>query len=418
MASTIGNMLEWYDFLIFGFLSVLISKQFFPAGDPYTALLFVTATTGAGMFFRPIGGVLIGMFADRAGRRKAMSLVIILMTLATVLLAFTPTYSTIGITATVLVVFARILQGISAGGEFGTATSMLVEYAPANRKNLYGSWQMFAQCFGSFVSACMGALLTNAFSPHAVESWAWRIPFLFGLVIGPVGIYMRRNMAETDSFERSTDQNKGNFGVTIALHKRAITIATALSSALNVMSYVIIVYLPIYAVANLGLPVSIPFTVLVVASLVRMAIIPASGVLADRVGGACILRVALVLFLMVLYPCFYWVIHSPGMLSLMVVEIVFAALIGLYQGPVSTVCADLFPVSVRSTGLSLSYNIGASLLGGITPVFLTWFIHTSGDKFAPAHYCALFFITGIGGLALLQRSHSQRRQASDALVVD
>ncbi|MBN9092387.1 MFS transporter [Pandoraea pnomenusa] len=402
IASTIGNMLEWYDFIIFGFLSILISKQFFPAADTYTSILFVTATTGAGLIFRPIGGILIGMYADRVGRRQALMLVIMLMTLATLILAFTPTYAQIGVGATVLVVLARILQGISAGGEFGTATALLVEYAPESRRNLFGSFQMFAQCFGSLVSACMGALLTNVFSPAELEAWAWRIPFVLGLIIGPYGMYLRRNLTETEDFKESKGAHKGSLKVAIAKYPRELAVATALSGALNVMGYVLITYVPIYAVANLGLKASVPFNVLVVAVLVRMAVIPIFGLLADRVGGAAILKTSLVLFLIVVYPCFYWVINQPGIVSLMVAEVIFATLMGAFQGPVSTLSAQLFPVEVRSTALSLSYNIGASLLGGLTPPLLTWLIHATGDMFVPAHYCAVFFLLGIGGLLMVR----------------
>ncbi|WP_374622640.1 MFS transporter [Pandoraea sp.] len=414
IASTIGNMLEWYDFIIFGFLSILISKQFFPAADTYTSILFVTATTGAGLIFRPIGGILIGMYADRVGRRQALMLVIMLMTLATLILAFTPTYAQIGVGATVLVVLARILQGISAGGEFGTATALLVEYAPENRRNLFGSFQMFAQCFGSLVSACMGALLTNVFSPAELEAWAWRIPFVLGLIIGPYGMYLRRNLTETEDFKESKGAHKGSLKVAIAKYPRELVVATALSGALNVMGYVLITYVPIYAVANLGLKASVPFNVLVVAVLVRMAVIPVFGLLADRVGGAAILKTSLVLFLIVVYPCFYWVINQPGIVSLMVAEVIFATLMGAFQGPVSTLSAQLFPVEVRSTALSLSYNIGASLLGGLTPPLLTWLIHATGDMFVPAHYCAVFFLLGIGGFLMVRGAPAAAPRLSES----
>ncbi|WP_175690720.1 MFS transporter [Burkholderia anthina] len=403
LAATIGNVLEWYDFIMFGFMSVLIARQFFPAGDPYTSLLLVTATTGAGLVFRPIGGILIGMYADRAGRRQALSLVMLLMTLSTLLLVFTPSYSRIGIAATAIVVLARILQAISAGGEFGAATSMLVEYAPAHRKNFYGSWQMFAQSAGGLLSACMGALLTNVFTPQEVDAWAWRIPFCLGLLIGPVGLYMRRAVVETHAFEAVADTGTTSLRTVLAQHRQSVVVATALSGALNVMTYAVIIYLPIYAVENLGLPASVPFTVLVVALALRMAIIPLAGHWADRVGGAALLKGSLIAFLIVLYPCFYWVIHSPGLVSLMASEAIFAVLIGLFMGPMSTFAAVLFPVNVRSTGLSLAYNIGASLIGGITPVFLTWVLHVSGDRFSLAHYCAFFFVLGLAGLARLNR---------------
>ena len=203
IGSTIGNALEWYDFLIYGYLSVIIAKQFFPSDNPLTSLLLTTATFGVGFIFRPIAGIFIGAYADRAGRKAALSFVIILMFVSTAMLAFAPSYRQIGIVAPVIVVMSRILQGISVGGEFGSATALLIEYAPSDRRGWYGSWQMFAQAIGSFLSTLVGALLTSCFTPEALSSWAWRLPFVLGLLIGPVGFWIRRNIAETEAYQTS-----------------------------------------------------------------------------------------------------------------------------------------------------------------------------------------------------------------------
>src|SRR5437763_5094063 len=199
-AAVIGNALEWYDFICFGLMTVIISRLFFPAGSQYASLLLTTATFGVGFFMRPIGGIVLGIYADRHGRKAALLMVIALMTLAIAIIGFAPTYAAIGIGAPLLIVLARLLQGFSAGGEFASATAFLTESAPAGRRGLYGSWQMVGQGLAVLLGAILGTLLTRSLSAEALDSWGWRIPFLFGLIIGPVGLYIRRNLDETSAF--------------------------------------------------------------------------------------------------------------------------------------------------------------------------------------------------------------------------
>ena len=403
VASTLGNVLEWYDFVVFGFLSIIIAKQFFPSDSEYAALMLTTATFGAGFVVRPLGGILLGMYADRKGRKAGLTLVIALMTLSAAMIALTPGFQQIGLIAPAIVLCARLLQGVSAGGEFGTATAMLIEYAPATRRNLYGSWQMFAQALGALLAVAMGSALTHLFTHEALESWAWRLPFLLGLLIGPVGFYIRRNLPETEAFEKLGQHVKVPFSRVLTHYPRELFVALALSAALNVMSYVIITYLPIYAVQNLHMPVTLPFTVLLASVLLRVVMIPVFGHLADRIGGARMIRVSLVLFLVVLYPAYYWIVSAPSMASILTVELSFALLIGASNAPIPTALAGLFPTEVRSTGLAISYNIGAALFGGLSPVVLTWLLHVSGNNMMPAHFCAVFFALGLIGAFMLNR---------------
>jgi MHS family proline/betaine transporter-like MFS transporter len=407
-ASTIGNVLEWYDFVLFGFLSIIIAKQFFPSSSEYAALLLTTATFGAGFVVRPLGGVLLGMYADRAGRKAGLTMVITMMTVSAAIMAFTPSFRQIGIVAPVLILFARLLQGVSAGGEFGTATAMMVEYAPTKKKTLYGSWQMFAQGLGALMAIGAGSALTSFFTPHALESWAWRIPFAIGLLIGPVGFYLRRNMKETDEFTKVGHRERIPFTRICADYPRELFIATALSGALNIYSYVIMTYLPIFAVRNLGMPVNLPFNVLIIAVIFRLATIPLFGMLADRIGKRTIMGVAWLGFLILLYPGYYWIISAPSFTSIMTVELVFAIFGSAACSPIPTALAELFPTEVRSTGLSISYNIAASVFGGFSPFLLTWLLHNTGDKYMPAHYAAVFFALGLVGVVMMKNDSVRR----------
>jgi MFS family permease len=402
LASTLGNVLEWYDFVVFGFMSIIIAKQFFPSDSEYAALMLTTATFGAGFVVRPLGGILLGRYADRKGRKAGLTLVIAMMTVAAAMIALTPSFHQIGLIAPAIVLCARLLQGISAGGEFGTATAMLIEYAPRGKRNLYGSWQMFAQALGALLAVAMGSALTHVFTQEALNSWAWRIPFLFGLLIGPVGFYIRRNLPETEAFQKLDKRIKVPLGQVFSQYPRELFIATALSAALNVMSYVIITYLPIYAVQNLHMPVTLPFNVLLASVLLRVLTIPFFGYMADRVGGRRMIIGALVLFLIALYPAYYWIVNAPSLASIMTVELVFALLIGASNSPIPTALANLFPTEIRSTGLAISYNIAASIFGGFSPFVLTWLLHTTGDSLMPAHYCAIFFALGLLGAIMIR----------------
>jgi MFS family permease len=412
VASTLGNVLEWYDFVVFGFMSIIIAKQFFPSESEYAAIMLTTATFGAGFVVRPLGGIWLGRYADRKGRKAGLTLVIAMMTVAAAMIALTPNFQQIGLLAPAIVLCARLLQGISAGGEFGTATAMLVEFAPKNKRNFYGSWQMFAQALGALLAVTMGSLLTHVFTKEALDSWAWRIPFFLGLLIGPVGFYIRRRLPETEEFQKIDKRIKVPLGQVFSQYPRELFIALVLSSSLNVMSYVIITYLPIYAVRTLHLPETLPFTVLLASILLRVVAIPFFGKLADRFSGKRIIICSLVLFLIVLYPAYFWINKSPTVFSLLTVEMIFALLISASNSPMPATMASLFPAEVRSTGLAISYNISASIFGGFSPFIITWLLHVTDDTLMPAHYCAVFFVLGLIGAFMLGRSEQPATQAA------
>ena len=194
--AVIGNAFEWYDFIVFGFFTAIISRLFFPTESQYASLLLTTATFGVGFFMRPVGGVLLGIYADRMGRKAALLLIIVLMTVAIALIAFAPTYAVAGVAAPLIIVVARLLQGFATGGEFASATAFLIESAPPHRRGFYGSWQMVGQGLAVLTGAVLGALLTRVLAPEALDGWGWRVPFLFGLAIGPVGLFIRPQSAE------------------------------------------------------------------------------------------------------------------------------------------------------------------------------------------------------------------------------
>ena len=245
-AAVIGNALEWYDFYAFGFLTVVIARLFFPADSQYASLLLTTATFGIGFFMRPIGGIFLGIYTDRNGRKAGLQLILGLMTAAIAMIAFAPTYAAIGIAAPLIIVFARLLQGFATGGEIGSATAFLVESAPPHRRGFYGSWVMVGAGLAVLVGTLLSALVTRSLTSDALEDWGWRVPFLFGLMIGPVGLYIRRHLDENEVFLEARAAAKTQDGLwrMIGIHVSEIAVGIGLYAHGTISFFVIALYMP------------------------------------------------------------------------------------------------------------------------------------------------------------------------------
>jgi len=417
-AAVIGNALEWYDFIVFGFFTVVIARLFFPSDSQYASLLLTTGTFGVGFFMRPVGGILLGIYADRRGRKAALLMVITLMTVAIAMIAFAPTYAAIGVGAPLIMVLARLLQGFSAGGEFASATAFLTESAPAGRRGLYGSWQMVGQGLAVLLGAILGTLLTRSLTPETLDSWGWRIPFLFGLIIGPVGLYIRRNLDETSAFLQSNRSSAGQQDSRSVLmsHVKEMLACLGMVVSGTISFYVILIYIPTFARTQLHLPLDQAFLAQSIGLACEVVLIPICGLLSDFVGRTPVMITALVLDLLVTYPLFSWVSASPSFGALLTMQIILCGLFGVFNGPISTALAEQFPTRVRSTALAIAYNIAVMLFGGFAQFFVTWLIQTTGTPIAPAYY--LIFGAAVGLLAALflkERGRDARFLVADAV---
>jgi MHS family proline/betaine transporter-like MFS transporter len=280
-AAAIGNALEWFDILVYGYFAVTISKLFFPTADATTALLLTFGTFGVSYLVRPIGALVLGAYADKRGRRSAMLLSIVIMTIGTGLMAFMPTYGSIGIVAPIMVLIARLLQGFAVAGEFGSATAFLVEHSN-ERKGFFASFQWFGQGLAAVLASLFGVVLLGALTPDQLNSWGWRVPFLFGLLIGPIGLYIRSAVGETPEFEKEGPA-QAPLAQLFAQHWDRLLMCIGIV-VLSTSSNYIILYIPTFAIRQLHLPQTLGFIATLLGGIVLTFGAPLFGHLSDLIG--------------------------------------------------------------------------------------------------------------------------------------
>ena len=403
IAAVIGNGLEWYNFMIYGVFAAVIARLFFPTADQLTSLLLSLGTFSVGFFMRPLGGALLGMYSDRMGRKAALSLTILLMCSGTAMIALMPTYAQIGVAAPLLLMVARLLQGFSTGGEMGNATAFMREYAPPGRAGFYVSWVYASSSLFIALGLAVGTLVTRGFSPGELEAWGWRVPFLLGLVIGPVGYILRTRIADPPEHRRTHDRAATPFRDVIGKHKREAFASGALITLSTICTYVLLVYTPVYAVRTLHLPQSAGFTATMLGTVTAGVLIPVVGHYVDRFGPRFFLRLAPTLLIILAWPMFVFINDSPSLASLLVYQLVFGAVIALYQGPILTGIGDMFPNRALATGLGLSDNIAVSVFGGTSALVITWLIAATGSHMIPAFYLMAGGCIGLLGTLPLRR---------------
>jgi MHS family proline/betaine transporter-like MFS transporter len=383
IAASAGNALEWFDFLIYGYFAVTISKVFFPTGDETVSLLVALGTFGLSYLARPLGAIVLGAYADRAGRKAALMLSILLMMIGTTIMAVIPGFATIGVAAPVVVLLARLLQGFSVGGEFGSATAFLVEHSQ-KRKGFMASWQWASQGLTGLVASAFGIALSSALAPDQLLSWGWRVPFFFGLLIGPVGLYIRSRMEETPEFSAS-EPAKTPIRSLLAEHPGAVLIAIGASIISNSSNYLIL-YIPTYAITQLHLPQSTGYIATLVGAIILGTVALVAGHWSDKIGRTKIMLAMTVLFLVTSYPIFAAMVAYPSLATAILAAGWLSLVKAGYSGVLPSLLSELFPVETRATGLSFSYSVSVTIFGGFAPFIATWLIAETGDKLSPSYY--------------------------------
>jgi MFS family permease len=399
-ATVAGNALEFYDFLVFSFFAVYISQAFFPPGDPTSNLLKTLAVFWSGFLLRPIGGVVIGAFADKAGRRPAMLLTIGLVTIGTLGLAAIPAYKTIGVAAPVLLVVARCIQGFGLGGDVGPASVYLMEAAPPKARGYYVSWQIASQGLAVMAAGVAGVAMAAILGQEDLAAWGWRVPFVICLTLIPVAFYLRRAMPETLGSEAKSSKAHGSADVSVSDQARYIALNTLIIIGGTVSTYVGN-YMSTYAIHTLKLSPVLGLSATAIGGASTFVFALIGGWLGDRYGRKALVLWPRIALMIAIVPVFMWLSSAPSLTTLWLATVVTAGLTAMSAGIGLVILPELLPKRARALGFSVSYAVGVAIFGGSTQFVVTWLIETTKNPAAPAWYViATSIITLVALLAL------------------
>ena len=391
----IGNVLEYYDFIVYAFLASILARKFFH-GDEVSGLLASFAAFGVGFLARPLGGAIIGRIGDKLGRRAALQLTIFGMGLGTIGIGLLPTYETIGIMAPILLVAMRLVQGLAAGGEWGSATAFIVESAPPNKRGFFGGLGQASIAAATLLSSVIVGIVTYIFTAEQMDAWAWRVPFLLGAIILPVGVYMRRNLAETPAFTEAQAAPQAVVPMPKGEAVRLMSKAFGFTIIWTVSYYLMLSYMPTFLTKYAGLTPTQALTSNSVALVVLVLSTPFFGWLSDRIGRKPLLLVCCVVFALLAYPLFRMILESRSFYTIMAIQIFFNIFIASFSGAAPATLCELFPTKSRTTLLSIGYSLATAIFGGFAPFIATWLIDRTGSPIAPTYYViAAAVISGV-----------------------
>ncbi len=398
-AGMIGNVLEWYDFVVYGFLAVIIGELFFPSSDPMVSLLKSFGVFAVGFVMRPVGAILFGHIGDKYGRKKALTISIIMMAVSTTAIGLLPTYAQIGILAPTLLVILKLLQGLSVGGEYTTSVSFIVEHAPQDKRGLFGSVGILGAVVGILLGSASGAVITKILPEEDLYAWGWRVLFFTGILLGLVGYYVRKNIDETPKFmeleyEELIDQNP-----VLDVFKKAYKefIKTfSLSTFQAVGFYTIFVYIANHLAVFVKFPKSTALTINTISMIILAVLIPFFGWLSDKIGRKPIILASTGLTIILAYPLFKF-ISSGSVENALIGQILFAIVVAGFMSILPTTLVEIFPTQIRNSGYSIGYNLPFAIFGGTAPLIATYLIKVTGNINSPAFY--LIFAATIAFLA-------------------
>ncbi len=408
-----GNLLEVFDFIAYGTFAVLIGRAFYPAHDPYVSLLLSVSTFGVGFLTRPLGALVVGLLADRHGRRAGMMVSLGLMGLGSLMIALLPGYASIGLAAPVLLVVARMIQGLAWGAEAGPATTYLIENAPPGRAGYYASWQAASQLLAVLAAGLVGLVSVRLIGEPAMAAWGWRIPFALGVLVLPIGLVLRRGLPEAaPPAHGSRLRALGAAGpLTLACALMLVVAGTVSQYFLN--------YITTYALTVLHLPQSVSLLGTVIGGVAGTLAALAGGLLSDRTGRFPIVVLPRLLLGLGIVPMLLALQAVPGAWMFGLVTALIAILqVGSFAASLVLLC-ELFPPEIRSTGFGLLYAVGIALFGGTAQIVFTWAIHVTGDPTAPAWYLALVNLLCVAATwGLIRRRPAQHLPRTASLLVD
>ena len=383
VAGVTGNVLEWYDFAVYGFFAPIIGRLFFPSDDPTVSLIASFGAFAAGFLMRPIGAIIFGFIGDKIGRKRALVLSVLLMAIPSGMIGILPDHATIGVSAAVLMVLMRMLQGIAVGGEYTSSIVYLAEHAPSKRRGFFTSWTLVGAVGGILLGSGVGALLSNLLPAEAVSDWGWRIAFLSGIAVGVVGLLIRRHLPEMPKTESNDSANP--IIDAFRTEWRAVTQVIGINIFNAVGFYLMFVYAVTWLIKEVKVPRSDALDINSLSLAVLLVLVPVFGALSDKVG-----RKSLLLFgsggaVLLGYPLIM-LMHHVDFMMIMMGQIGFAILLAAYLSAIPATLTEMFPSRVRVSALSVGYNISLAIFGGTTPLVATWIIERSHDDLSIAWY--------------------------------
>jgi MHS family proline/betaine transporter-like MFS transporter len=400
LAGFVGNVVEWYDFALYGYMAGILATLFFPEESHLASLIATYGVFAAGFFMRPLGSGVFGWLGDTIGRSKAMLISVIMMSLPTVLLGCLPTYQSVGLWAPVLLVLIRLVQGLSVGGEFSSSVTYLVETAPDDRRGFSGSLANSGSMVGMLLGSGAAALVTSMASSATLNDWAWRLPFLLGGIIGGFSIFLRRNLPHSEHFKRHHSDRPDTSPLLQAFttNRREMIQAIMFASAYGVIFYLPVVYLPEWLHSQMGMDRALALKINTAATAVLLLLIPVAGRMSDLlfrrthfIAGAMLLMAVLAV------PLHVW-LAGDGLMGAGIVQFVLVLLLAVPLGTAPAMFVELFPATDRLSGYSVAYNIGLGVVGGATPMFATWLIKVTGFSSAPSVWLAVASLIAFGAV--------------------
>jgi MFS transporter, MHS family, proline/betaine transporter len=400
VAATIGNVLEWFDFVVYGFFAVTIAEVFFPAGNPTVSLLITFGAFGLAYLVRPLGAIVVGGFTDRAGRKAGLLLSIALMMIGTTLMALTPGYATIGIAAPIMLTLARLLQGFSVGGEFGSAVSFLAEHG-GGRRGFAASWQFATGGMVTALASLFGVALTTLLTHQQLIDWGWRIPYFFGMLVGPAGLYIRSKIAETPEFVEAELPTAMPISDLLRRHPMPVLLSLGISIISN-SSFYILAYIPTFGQKTLHLPASTGFVATLIGGLILAIGCPLAGHWSDKISRTRLMVITCSLFVLTSYPAFWLMTAWPSLAACIIAVGWLQAVKAGYSGVLPSLLSEQFPVEVRAIGVSFGFSIAVSIFGGLAPLIATWLIVQTGNPLSPSYYLIVTALLSLAALIAIQ----------------
>jgi MHS family alpha-ketoglutarate permease-like MFS transporter len=390
---SIGNLIEWYDFYVYNFFALYFAKSFFPNANPTVQLLNTFGIYALGFLIRPVGGWILGIYADKAGRRTALTLSVTLMCAGSFLIAVAPTYAVLGLGSPILLLVARLIQGISLGGEYGTSATYLSEIAVSKHRGFYSSFQYVTLIGGQVFGSITLLAMQQAFTAQQLEAWGWRIPFAIGALLSVYGLYLRRNLDETEAFKKAAAKPRGSPIKELLKHPRQILLVFGLTMGGTTAFYTYTTYMPTFLVNTVKLTRDQATQISFISLVIYAAVQPLFGALSDRIGRRPVLMWFGVLGTLCTVPILTTIGATHDYMTALGLILAALLIVSGYTSINAVVKAELFPAGIRALGVGLPYAVAASIFGGTAPYIALAFKDAGHEAWFYWYVTVLIFLS-------------------------